>query len=203
MVNKPKILAFAGSMRKGSYNKKVVKVAIEGAKNAGAEVTYIDLEDYPLPIYNSDEHEGEGFPENALKLQRLFGEHNGFLISSPEYNASVPGGLKNVIDFVSRRSEEYGMIEVFKGKVAAIMTASPGSFGGIRCLGHLRGVFSIMLTNVLPTEIAVSGVHKMFEEGSDEMTDEKMKKLLQDLGESLSDMLKKTHGDIEVADNAV
>ncbi len=202
MAKKPKILAFAGSLRKDSYNKRVVKVAIEGAEKGGAEVTYIKLEDYPLPVYNADEHKENGFPENAMKLQKLFGEHDGFLIASPEYNASVPGGLKNVIDWVSRKSDEYEMIEVFKGKAAAIMTASPGSFGGIRCLGHLRGVLSIMLTSVLPTEIAVGGVHKMFEGDSEEMQDEKMKKLLQDLGKSLSDILKQTHGEIDVADNA-
>ena len=201
MAKKPKILAFAGSFRKHSYNKRVVKVAVEGAEKAGAEVKYIKLEDYPLPIYDADDHKKNGFPENALKLQRLFAEHNGFLIASPEYNGSVPGGLKNAIDWVSRKSDDFEMIEVFKGKVAAIMTASPGSFGGIRCLNHLRGVLSIMLCNVLPSEIAVGGVSKMFEGDGEKMNDEKMEKLLNDLGESLADMLKKTHGDIEVAAN--
>ncbi len=202
MTYKPKILALAGSLREQSYNKRVVKVAMKGAERAGAEVTYIKLEDYPLPVYNADEHQANGFPENAQKLQNLFGEHDGFLISSPEYNASIPGGLKNVIDWVSRKSENYGMIEVFKGKTAAIMTASPGSFGGIRCLGHLRSVFTIMLTSVLPTEIAVSFVGKMFEGDSDQIQDEKMKELLENLGESLTAMLKMTHGDFEVAENA-
>ncbi len=198
MAKKPKILAFAGSMRAHSYNKRVVKVAIAGAERGGGEITYIKLEDYPLPIYNADDHDETGFPENALILQKLFAKHDGFLIASPEYNASVPGGLKNVIDWMSRKSDEYAMGEVFKGKVAGIMTASPGSFGGIRCLGHLRGVLSILLVNVLPTEIAVSAVHTMFEGDSDQMTNEKMKGLLEDLGDSLSDMLKKTHGDIGV-----
>ena len=202
MAKKPKILAFAGSFREHSYNKKVVKIAIEGAEKAGAEVKYIKLEDYPLPIYDADDHKKNGFPENALKLQRLFAEHNGFLIASPEYNGSIPGGLKNAIDWASRKSDDFEMIEVFKGKVAAIMTASPGSFGGIRCLTHLRGVFSIMLCNVLPSEIAVGGVSKMFEGDGEKMQDEKMEKLLHDLGESLTEMLKKTHGDIEVAANA-
>ncbi|MGI9054514.1 MAG: NADPH-dependent FMN reductase [Pyrinomonadaceae bacterium] len=113
-------MAFAGSLRKDSYNKRVVKTAIEGAKKAGAEVTYIDLEDYPMPVYNADDHAANGFPENALKLQKLFAEHDGFLIASPEYNGSVPGGLKNAIDWASRKSENYGMIEVFKGKAAAM-----------------------------------------------------------------------------------
>lgn len=202
MTKKPKILAFAGSLRRGSYNKRVVKTAIEGAKAAGADVTYINLEDYPMPIYNADEHEKFGFDENALAFQKLLGEHDGFLIASPEYNGSLPGGLKNAIDWASRKSENYGMIEVFKGKCAAIMTASPGAFGGLRCLGHLRGVLTIMLVNVLPSEIAVAKVGSMFEGDSDEMTDEKMKGILEDLGASLVDMLRKTHGDIEVVKEA-
>ena len=83
-------------------------------------------------------------------------EHDGLLIASPEYNGSLPGGLKNAIDWASRKSDKFGMIEVFKGKTAALMTASPGAFGGIRCLAHLRGVLTIMLVNVLPMEIAVT-----------------------------------------------
>ncbi|MEP7037726.1 MAG: NAD(P)H-dependent oxidoreductase [Acidobacteriota bacterium] len=200
MAKKPKILAFAGSLREHSYNKRVVKTAIEGAKNAGAEVTFIDLKQYPMPIYDADEHEKFGFDENALAFQKLLGEHDGFLIASPEYNGSLPGGLKNAIDWASRKSENYGMVEVFKGKVAAIMTASPGAFGGIRCLSHLRGVLTIMFVNVLPSEIAVADVGKMFDGDSETMTDEKMKKILEDLGASLVDRLKKTHGEVEVVE---
>ena len=202
MAKKTKILAFAGSLREHSYNKRVVKTAIEGAKSAGGEVTYIDLSQYPMPVYNADDHEKFGFDENALAFQKLLSEHDGFLIASPEYNGSIPGGLKNAIDWASRKSENFAMGEVFKGKVAAIMTASPGSFGGIRCLAHLRGVFSILLVNVLPSEIAVASVGKMFEGDGEEMTDEKMKKILEDLGASLVDMLKKTHGEVEVVEES-
>ena len=202
MAKKPKILAFAGSLREHSYNKRVVKTAIEGAKKAGADVTYIDLKDYPMPIYNADEHEKFGFDENALAFQKLLGEHDGFLIASPEYNGSLPGGLKNAIDWASRKSENYGMIEVFKGKAAAIMTASPGAFGGLRCLNHLRGVLTIMLVNVLPSEIAVAKVGSMFEGDSEEMTDEKMKGILRDLGASLVDTMKKMRGEFEVVEEA-
>jgi NAD(P)H-dependent FMN reductase len=202
MAKKPKILAFAGSLRKDSYNKRVVKTAIEGAKKAGAEVTYIDLKDYLLPVYDADDHAANGFPENALKLQRLLGESHGFLIASPEYNGSVPGGLKNMIDWTSRKSDEYGMIEVFKGKAAAIITASPGAFGGLRCLAHLRGVLTIMLVNVLPSEIAVAKVGSMFEGDAEEMTDEKMKGILEELGASLVDTLKRMHGDFDVVEEA-
>ena len=198
MAKKPKILAFAGSLREHSYSKRVVKTAIKGAETAGAEVTYIDLRDYPMPIYNADDHEKDGFSPNALKLQKLLAAHDGLLIASPEYNGSLSGALKNAIDWASRQSDEYKMGEVFKGKVAAIMTESPGAFGGLRCLGHLRGVLSILLVNVLPSEIAVGNVGKMFDGDGVEMTDEKMKKILEDLGASLVDILKKTHGEIEV-----
>jgi len=198
MTKKPKILAFAGSLREHSYSKRVVKTAMKGAENAGAEVTYIDLRDYPMPIYNADDHEKDGFHVNAAKLQKLLSEHDGLLICSPEYNGSLSGALKNAIDWTSRQSEEFKMVEVFKGKFAAIMTESPGVFGGLRCLGHLRTVLSIMFVNVLPSEIAVGKVHTMFDGDGDEMTDEKMKKILGDLGASLVDMLKKTHGEIEV-----
>lgn len=203
MAKNPKILAFAGSLREHSYSKRVVKTAIEGAKKAGADVTFIDLRDYPMPIYNQDEHENLGFDENALAFQKLLGESDGFLICSPEYNGSIPGGLKNAIDWASRKSEAYGMVEVFKGKCAAIMTESPGAFGGIRCLSHLRGVLTIMLVNVLPSEIAVSKVGSLFDGDSEEMTDEKMKHILHELGASLVDNIKKLNTEVEIVEDAI
>lgn len=202
MAKEPKILAFAGSLREHSYNARVLKIAIRGAENAGAEVTHIDLRDYPLPIYNADIQEKEGFPENATKLQKLFLAHDGLLIASPEYNASLPGGLKNMIDWTSRANGDIKLAQCYKGKVAAIITASPGSFGGIRCLAHLRAVLTILLVNVLPSEIAVTFVAEKFDGDGDEMKDEKMKAILENLGKSLTDMLRKTHGDIEVVQSA-
>ncbi|MBA4123356.1 MAG: NAD(P)H-dependent oxidoreductase [Acidobacteria bacterium] len=197
MAKKPKILAFACSLREHSYSKRVVKTAVKGAEVAGAEVTYIDLRDYPMPIYNADDHEKNGFDANALKLQKLLNEHDGLLIGSPEYNASLSAALKNTIDWTSRKSDEFKLGEVFKDKVGAIMTESPGAFGGLRCLGHLRDVLTILLVNVLPSEIAVGKVHEMFDGDGDEMIDAKMKGILEGLGASLVDILKRTHGEIE------
>ncbi len=203
MAKKPKILAFAGSLREHAYSKRVVKTAMKGAIDAGADVTFVDLRDYPMPIYNEDDHEENGFSENALAFQKLLGESDGFLICSPEYNGSTTGALKNAIDWASRKSDDYEMVGVFKGKVAAIMTESPGAFGGIRCLGHLRTMFSVMFVNVLPSEIAVAGVGKMFDGDGAEMIDEKMKKILEDLGASLVDMLENLHGkEIEVVEES-
>lgn len=202
MSKKPKILAFSGSLREHAYSKRIVKTAVKGAENEGAEVTYINLLDYPMPIYNEDDQKKNGFDANALKFQKLLNDHDGYLIASPEYNGSLSGALKNAIDWASRPSDKYKMGEVFKGKAAAIMTESPGAFGGLRCLGHLRSVLSILLVNVLPSEIAVAKVHEMFDGDGEEMTDKKMKKLLEDLGASLVDIVKKTHGEIEVVAEA-
>lgn len=189
MENKPKILAFAGSLRKASYNKRIARIVAEGATVAGAEVTFIDLNDYSLPVYNADYHESGGFPENAIKLQRTLNQHDGLIVSSPEYNGSLPGGLKNAIDWASRESEEFALGQVFRGKYAAITTASPGAFGGLRCLGHLRSVLSILLVTVLPTEFAVAKAHTLFEGDDGEILDEKMKGLLLSLGASLAETL--------------
>jgi len=187
-----KILAFSGSLRENSYNRRVLNVAIEGARAAGAEVTLIDLRDFPMPAFNSDEYD-QAFDENAARFQDLLMEHDGFLIASPEYNGTIPGGMKNIIDWASRPSPKYSKsVEVFKGKHAAIMTASPGSFGGIRCLAHMRGMFTIMFVHVLPTEIAVTFANSKFEGDGTEMTDEKTKMILQDLGASLAQMISRT-----------
>src|SRR3989338_2486857 len=98
----PKILAFAGSTRTESFNKKLVQIAVRGAKQAGADVAYIDLRDFPLPLFDGDLEAKEGLPANAKKLKALFLDHQGLLISSPEYNSSISGVLKNTIDWVSR-----------------------------------------------------------------------------------------------------
>jgi NAD(P)H-dependent FMN reductase len=196
MANKQKILAFSGSLREHSYTKRVVRTAMRGAAQAGAEVDFLDLRAYPMPIYDGDLHETRGFDETAREFQRLLCRYNGFLIASPEYNASLPASLKNAIDWASRANDEFKMGEVFKGKVAAIMTASPGAFGGIRCLAHMRSILSVLGVVVLPSEIAVGKVHEMFDGAGAEMTNETMRGLLENMGASLVDTLQKLHGEI-------
>src|SRR5215470_7598439 len=120
-----KILALAGSLRENALSKRVLNVAVEGARAAGGDVTVIDLRDYPMPIYNADDHAREGFHPNAQKFQDLLGERDGLMVASPEYNGSIPGGLKNAIDWASRKSEKYELNQVFKNKWGAIITASP------------------------------------------------------------------------------
>ncbi len=186
----PKIIAIAGSYRENSYNKRVLAIAADGAREAGADVTVIDLRDYPMPVYDADMQDGGVFDENALRLQDTLNEADGFLIASPEYNASLPGGFKNAIDWASRANNKYGMYDVFKGKTAAMITASPGQFGGLRCLNHLRAVLTIMGIWVLPAEVAVTFVGQKFDGDGAEMTDEKMRSILGGHGANLVKAIK-------------
>src|SRR5688572_5551207 len=96
-----KILAFAGSTRRDSFNKKLIRVAAEAARQAGGEVTLIDLADFPLPLYDGDLEADNGQPENSQRLYELFKSHHALLWSCPEYNSSITAVLKNVIDWVS------------------------------------------------------------------------------------------------------
>ena len=187
-----RILAIAGSLREHAFSKRVLLIAAEGARDAGADITFVDLRDYPMPIYNEDEHKTSGFDPNAARLQDLFGDSDGFLVSSPEYNGSIPGGLKNAIDWVSRKTDKYGLNEVFNNTWGALITSSPGSFGGLRCMSHLRGILSIMGVTILPNEIAVTFAGQKFEGDSGVMTDEKAKKQLESLGVQLVEAIRNT-----------
>ena len=201
MIRKPKILALSGSPRKLSFNRRVLQTAMRGAEKAGAEVTLVDLRGLPMPIYSPDDEDLNGIEENALKFQKLLSEHDGFLIASPEYNGSLPGILKNAIDWASRPSETYPRSKIFQGKFAAILTASPGSFGGVRSLSHLRGVLMSVGVNVLSAEVAVSFVSNKFDGDGEEMTDEKTKNTLEKLGASLVEILTKMHSEIKFMSN--
>jgi NAD(P)H-dependent FMN reductase len=157
-----RVLAFAGSLRKGSFNKKLVKVAIKGAEAAGAQVTYIDLRDLDLPVYDGDLEDEIGLPDGARKLKRLFDEHDGFMISCPEYNSSIPGGLKNAIDWLSRQQHDEKVYQQFDGKVCALMSASPGAFGAVRSAITTRAILSHVQTIVIPQTFNLPFAHEAF-----------------------------------------
>ncbi len=165
MLETPRILAFAGSLRTGSYNKRLIKIAADATRNAGAEVTLIDLLDFPLPVLNQDDEDAHGLPENAKKLKTLFRNHHGLLISSAEYNSSIPGVLKNVIDWVSRsESDDEPSLVAYTGKTCALISASPGGLGGLRALVHVRSILGNIGTFVLPGQVSISSAHEAFEE---------------------------------------
>jgi len=192
-MTKPKILAFAGSIRTDSYNKKLVKVSSIGATEAGADVTVIDLKDFPMPIYDGDLEQKEGLPANARKLKDIMLTHHGFLISSPEYNSSISAVFKNMIDWTSRQSEGETPLACFKNKVAGIMSASPGGLGGLRGLVHVRSILGNIGVIVLPDQMALAKSHEAFnEDGS--LKDKKQEEQVKKIGANVAKILLKLNG---------
>ncbi len=158
-----KILAFAGSIRRDSWNRKLIRSAVDAARAAGADVTLIDLADYPLPLMDEDLEAREGLPDNAQRLKALFKDHDAFLIASPEYNSSMPPLLKNTIDWVSRAWQGESGLVPYRNKVAAILAASPGQFGGMRMLPHLRQVLNTLGVLVLPGQFSLPHADAAFD----------------------------------------
>lgn len=156
---------FAGSARKASTNKQLSALAASTAKQAGAEVTLIDLADFDMPIYNGDIEADTGLPENAKRLKKLFVEHDGFFIASPEYNSSISAVLKNALDWNSRpHTEHQPGLWAFQGKVAAIGSVAPGALGGLRGLVPLRMMLGNIGVTVVPSQVAVSDGFNAFDD---------------------------------------
>ena len=112
-----KILALAGSLRVASFNRKLVRIAADGARAAGAVVTEIDLREIPLPLYDGDMEREQGLPPNAKLFKRILLEHQGMLISSPEYNTAMTAVLKNALDWASRPEPGEPSHVAFRGKI--------------------------------------------------------------------------------------
>ena len=187
MTRKPKILAFAGSTREGSYNKKILRIAARAAQEAGAEVMLIDLRDFPMPLFDEDLERVAGQPEAAVRLKRLMVAHDGFLIASPEYNSSISGVLKNSFDWASRPLPDEPPLVAFCGKTAILLAASLGGLGGLRGLVHVRSILGNLGVIVLPDQVAVAKAHEaMDQQGM--LRDPKQQEAVQSLGRTLAEL---------------
>lgn len=158
MPTTPRILAFAGSARRDSLNRKLLAVAVAETRAAGAEVTLIDLNELELPLYHGDLEDTQGMPANATKLLELLAAHQGLLIASPEYNSFITPLLKNTIDWLSRADDN-----PFPGKVAAVVSASPGLLGGARSLQHARHLLLHLGCHVVPAQCMLPKAHEAFD----------------------------------------
>lgn len=143
-MKKPMILVIAGSTRRESVHRKLARQIVDALGAAGAEAVLADLRDYPLPLYDGDLEAEQGRPAAAEELKELARRADGFVIASPEYNGSYPAVLKNAIDWISRPDPGERHLAVFRGKPAAIVTASPGPHGGSRGLKQLRELLGMI-----------------------------------------------------------
>jgi chromate reductase len=154
-----RVLCFAGSARRESLNKKLAQVAAAAVHEAGGEASFVDLDHYPLPVYHGDLEAAQGVPAPARELAEKIRAHDAILIASPENNTSVSSLLKNTIDWLSRIKDA----DAFAGRVAALTAASPGAFGGVRGLYHLRAILNSLGCEVLASQFVLPRAHQAFD----------------------------------------
>lgn len=160
----PRILVFAGSARQHSLNKRLARLAAERIDALGGQATFLDLRDYPLPLYDGDLEAAEGLPETVRTLQAILGEHQGLLLASPEYNGFITPLMKNTLDWLSRPDGDRSGLALFADKVAAVVSASPGGLGGMRSLALMRQLLGNLGVTVLPGPLALSKAGQAFNE---------------------------------------
>lgn len=181
-----RLLFFAGSTREGSYNKRLARLARHIAVANDIDGVFVDLKDYPMPLYDGDLEAEQGPPVAAREFKALLGEYRGVFIASPEYNSSVTPLLKNTIDWVSRvRAHGETGLEVYQSRVFAISGASPGYYGGMRSLLTLRQILAVGVgAAVIPQQLALPRANDAFaEDGSlkDKMQQDMLKGVVEAL----------------------
>ena len=186
MPTQTRLLVFSGSLRRESCNHALAMIASNGAHAAGADLTELRLVDHPLPLYNQDEENRHGMPKEAQRLKQMFRDHDGFIIGCPEYNSTFTAAFKNVIDWVSRPEEGYPPLDGFKGKVAGLVSCSPGRLGGIKVLPAVRSLLSNIGVLVVPNQAAVPHIHECLSDGT--LTDETMLAAVEGIGRAVADV---------------
>ena len=154
-----KLLAFAASLKRESLNRKVIELAAGLAREGGAEVDLADFHEFDMPLYNADVQAKSGFPEGAQELGRRIERADGLMISSPEYNYSMPGTLKNAVDWVSRMKPM-----PLRGKHGFLLAASTSLVGGTRGLWALRVPLEGLGVTLYPDMFALAQAQQAFDE---------------------------------------
>jgi chromate reductase len=156
------LLAFAASLRSGSWNRKLLDRAAGIARARGVEVDLAEFVAFDVPLYNADLQHAEGIPEGAQAFGRRIQAADGLLIASPEYNFSLPGTLKNLIDWVSRIRPV-----PLRGKHGLLLAASTSAVGGIRGLWQLRIPLEGLGVVLSPDMFALPHADKAFTEAGE------------------------------------
>jgi chromate reductase, NAD(P)H dehydrogenase (quinone) len=176
-----KLLAFAASLRRQSWNRKLIALAVAIVRQAGVEVDLAEFEEFDMPLYNRDLQDASGFPPGARELHRRVAAADGLLIASPEYNYSLPGTLKNAIDWVSRMTPM-----PLRGKSGFLLSASPAQVGGIRGLWQLRIPLEGLGVLIHPDMYSLPWADKSFDEAGELKEKERRDRLAQMLGAYLA-----------------
>lgn len=164
MTEAVRVLAFSGSNRRDSFNQRLAHSAANMAEQAGAVVTRLQLCDLPIPLFSEDLERASGLPDNAKVFKNLLIGHDAILLACPEYNSSITPALKNALDWASRKEGDEPPMAAYRGKVAALLAASPGALGGLRGLVTVRSILCNIGVLVIPDQVAVGRAFEAFDE---------------------------------------
>lgn len=157
-----RLLIVPGSTRTGAFSKQLAAAAAKLADGVAANATTVDLRDYVMPLYDGDVEAASGLPDGAVRLRGVVKAHDALLFVTPEYNASIPAVLKNALDWLSRPHAAEPGVSAFRGKVAALLSSSPGALGGLRALEHLRQILRNLGLLVLTEQFALGNAGAAF-----------------------------------------
>jgi chromate reductase len=155
-----KVLVFGASLRAESLNRKLAALAARLAEQSGATVDHASMRDFDVPSYDGDAEKAHGIPKGAEELRRRLVESDAFIVSSPEYNGSMPGMFKNLIDWTSRFRPQ-----PFDTKHGLLLSASPSMVGGNRGLWALRMPLEHLGARIYPDMFSLAQAHKALVEG--------------------------------------
>lgn len=162
-----KLLVFAGSTRQHSFNRRLAQVTAGMARDAGADVTLLELSDFDIPLYNAD-LEARGTPADVLRLKQVLFDHPAWIVCSPEYNGSYTALLKNTIDWASSPVKGDPVWQdgtrSFRGKVVGMLSASPGALGGLRSQSHLAPLLINLECWLAPKAFALGQAGSAFDD---------------------------------------
>lgn len=174
-----KVVGFAGSLRKGSYNKMALRLVLQKAQEAGTETEFVDLKELNIPVYDGDLENEIQLPDGIKLLRKNIDKADGVIIATPEYNHSIPGVLKNTIDWLSRTKY---FPDILEGKKVGIFGASDGNFGTARAQIAFFPIANTLGLDLMPSKTYVTNVDKKFDERgncTDEKTAESLAKFAQ------------------------
>ncbi|MCX4509227.1 NAD(P)H-dependent oxidoreductase [Streptomyces sp. NBC_01619] len=182
-----RVLVFGAALRAGSVNARLASLVARLVSDTGATADLAGMREFTMPLFDGDVEAAEGLPEGALALRDRLERCDAFVISSPEYNASVPGVLKNAIDWVSRVRPQ-----PFKTKHALLVSASPSMVGGNRGLWALRIPLEHLGTRVYPDMFSLAEAYQSFTEDGRLAND----RLQQRLAETVTGFLSLVEADV-------
>lgn len=173
--NQIRVVGICGSLRNGSYTRKIVKLALEGAAELGSQVDLVDLREYELPFCKEGDN-GSEFSPDVQTFRSLVTSADGIILGTPEYHGSFSGVLKNALDLMG--------FEEFEGKMLGLVSVSRGQMGGLNALNSLRTIGRALHAWVIPEQVSIPRVATEFDGGS--LKDRKLAERVMDVGRQVA-----------------